>query len=253
MSRRKILEQENRRCARLRWGTLSQELMEQLRFLTRKFGLAVAQSEVQLLNGRWYVTHNGLLAIAQRKKCAGIRTMLIRELCDASSRRWVLRAVVYKTPGSPGFGGFGDADPSNVSTVVQGAELRIAETRAVNRALRKAYGIGLCSIEELGSSIPLVEGSQSKDNLKIDRNNNCGQTYQPRLRDQLSLLIRKYQLNSDLVKRYAADFCGTEVLRDAWRDLVESFIANLAEQAAGDLNSLTCKLNSYAHGPVTTL
>jgi hypothetical protein len=29
--------------------------------------------------------------------------------------------------------------------------MRIAETRAVNRALRKAYGIGLCSVEELGS------------------------------------------------------------------------------------------------------
>jgi len=34
---------------------------------------------------------------------------------------------------------------------MQGAEMRIAETRAVNRALRKAYGIGLCSVEELGS------------------------------------------------------------------------------------------------------
>ena len=25
-----------------------------------------------------------------------------------------------------------------------------AETRAVNRALRKAYGIGICSVEEIG-------------------------------------------------------------------------------------------------------
>jgi hypothetical protein len=29
--------------------------------------------------------------------------------------------------------------------------MRVAETRAVNRALRKAYGIGICSIEEIGS------------------------------------------------------------------------------------------------------
>jgi hypothetical protein len=27
----------------------------------------------------------------------------------------------------------------------------VAETRAVNRALRKAYGIGICSVEEIGS------------------------------------------------------------------------------------------------------
>ena len=50
-----------------------------------------------------------------------------------------------------GFVGYGDADPSNVSPLVRGAEMRVAETRAVNRALRKAYGIGLCSVEELGS------------------------------------------------------------------------------------------------------
>jgi hypothetical protein len=28
--------------------------------------------------------------------------------------------------------------------------MRVAETRAINRALRKAYGIGLCSVEEFG-------------------------------------------------------------------------------------------------------
>jgi hypothetical protein len=30
--------------------------------------------------------------------------------------------------------------------------MRVAETRAVNRTLRKAYGIGICSVEEIGSS-----------------------------------------------------------------------------------------------------
>ena len=51
---------------------------------------------------------------------------------------------------SCGFVGYGDADPSNVSTLVRGAEMRVAETRDVNRALRKAYGIGICSVEEIG-------------------------------------------------------------------------------------------------------
>lgn len=32
-----------------------------------------------------------------------------------------------------------------------GSELRIAETRAVNRALRRAYGIGICSLEEVAA------------------------------------------------------------------------------------------------------
>jgi len=65
------------------------------------------------------------------------------------------------------------------------------------------------------------------------------------LRDQLCLLIRKYELDPTLVKLYAADFCGTEVLRDASRDLVEAFISALAEEAAKDRAALICKLNSY--------
>jgi hypothetical protein len=47
---------------------------------------------------------------------------------------------------------YGDADLSNVSPLVHGAEMRVAGTRAVNRTLRKAYGMGICSVEEIGSS-----------------------------------------------------------------------------------------------------
>ena len=41
------------------------------------------------------------------------------------------------------------------------------------------------------------------------------------------------------------DFCGTETLRDASRDLVEAFISTLAEEAAKDRAALICKLNGY--------
>ena len=58
--------------------------------------------------------------------------------------------------------------------------------------------------------------------------------------------IRRHQLDPTLVKRYAADFCGTETLRDASRELVESFINHLAEWAARDREGLQCKLNGYA-------
>jgi len=44
---------------------------------------------------------------------------------------------------------------------------------------------------------------------------------------------------------HAADFCGTEGLRDASRDLVEAFMSTLAAEAAKDRAALICKLNSY--------
>ena len=156
-----------------------------------------------------------------------------------------LKATVYKSPGSKGFAGYGDADPSNVSLLVHGAELRVAETRAVNRALRKAYGIGLCSVEEIGSYSPAIEPAPGKQNASHPAGVIASGNGQPRLRDRLCLLIRQQQLNPSLVKRYAAEFCGTEALRDTPRDLVESFINNLAEWAARDREGLLCKLNSY--------
>jgi hypothetical protein len=108
-----------------------------------------------------------------------------------------------------GFVGFGDADSSNVSSLVHGAEMRVAETRAVNRALRKAYGIGLCSVEELGW-VPRSNAPGSSDQRKTSTNGNSGhQNGQPRLRDRLRLLIRQHHLDAARVKAYAADYCGT--------------------------------------------
>jgi len=41
----------------------------------------------------------------------------------------------------------------------------VAETRAVNRALRKAYGIGICSVEEIGSFADPVPSSRESKKL----------------------------------------------------------------------------------------
>src|SRR6266481_6714678 len=134
------------------WGPLSKPARIRLRELIVRYGLSVAAGDLQYLDARWYVTHAGLLRLAQRKHCTGISVCQVRDFCDPGTCRWVFKATVYKRTGSKGFAGYGDADPSNVSPLVRGAEMRVAETRAVNRALRKAYGIGLCSVEEIGSA-----------------------------------------------------------------------------------------------------
>jgi hypothetical protein len=217
-----------------------------LKSLTEELRLSVLAGDLMLLDGKWYVTHAGLLRIARRSLCSGIRVQALRKFSDPAASRWVFKAAIYKSPHSRGFIGYGDADPSNVSFLVHGAEMRVAETRAVNRALRKAYGIGLCSVEEIGSFPSSFEPSREGQNHSCSSLvNSCGNG-QPRLRDRLCLLIRKHQLDPTLVKRYAADFCGTATLRDASRDLVESFISHLAEWAARDREGLLCKLNSYA-------
>ncbi|MGH9543757.1 MAG: hypothetical protein ACRD23_00930 [Terriglobales bacterium] len=107
--------------------------------------------------------------------------------------------------------GYGDADPSNVSPLVRGAEMRVAETRAVNRALRKAYGIGICSVEEIGSfddSVPSSRESKKVPPQSVNRAN--GNYGGPKVRDRLCQLIRQHQLDANLVKSYAVHFCGTK-------------------------------------------
>ena len=241
------LVRSNRRLARDLWGEeIGQLQFRVLRELTENFSFSIARGEIQLLSGKWYVTHAGLLGLAQRKRCVGIHVQQVHQFCDPAINRWVFKATVYKSPRSRGFVGYGDADPSNVSSLVHGAEMRVAETRAVNRALRKAYGIGLCSVEELGWA-PRSNAPAPPDQPKTSGNGNNGHhNGQPRLRDRLCLLIRQYQLDAGLVKAYAADYCGTATLREASRDLVEAFINDLAERAAKDRAALICHLNSYA-------
>src|SRR5438477_5942491 len=139
------------------------------------------------MDGRWYVSHSGLLRIAARKHCQGMRVQPVKEFCDSNSSRYAFRATVYTSPTCKGFVGYGDADPSNVSALVHGAEMRVAETRAVNRALRKAYGIGICSIEEIGSVPEQSERQASKRPPKPANGNYGG----PKVRDRLCQLIRQ--------------------------------------------------------------
>ena len=97
-----------------------------------------------------YVTHADLLRLAMKNHCAGIHVEPALRLCRPEKNFWVFKATVFKSPKCRGFVGYGDAHPGNVSPLIfNHAEMRMAETRAVNRALRKAYGIALCSLEEL--------------------------------------------------------------------------------------------------------
>jgi len=241
------LVRENLRLVKQLYPALAQRDLRSLRDLTRAYSLSVSQGEILCIDGKWYVTHAGLLRIALRARCFGIRTALQERQSDPLASRWVFRATVFKSRCSKGFVGYGDADPSNTSPLVRGCEMRVAETRAVNRALRKAYGIGLCSVEELGSFSPPQKPPAAGPHSNGYAGTNGSSNGQPRLRDQLCLLIRQHNLDPTLVKAYAADFCGTETLREASRDLVESFVTELAATAKKNRDALVCKLNSYAH------
>jgi hypothetical protein len=241
-----LLRQNVEMARRLKGGQLAGVAFDQLRGMTTEFGFSVALGDLVYLNSGWYVTHAGLLRLASRKQCVGIQVRQVRESCDPSINRWVFKATVYKTSHSKGFVGYGDADPTNTSPLVRGAEMRVAETRAVSRALRKAYGIGLCSVEELGWLTAPPNPTREQTQFTKPSNPNGSNNGQPKLRDRLCILIRQYDLDPTLVKAYAADFCGTPTVKEASRQLVEAFISHLATCAKENRDGLLCKLNSYA-------
>jgi hypothetical protein len=237
------LLRNNMRLARSRWpSALGLSGRQLLKALTNEHEFSLVNGDLIWLERGWYVTHTGLIRLARRSRCLGIHTKVVQDLCDPQTQRWAFEATVYKSKTCRGFVGYGDADPSNVSSLVHGAEMRVAETRAVNRALRKAYGIGICSVEEIGS---MAEPQSSEESNKLPPQASNGNGNGRTVRDRLCQVIGQHHLNPNLVKFYATDFCAVKTLREATREQIENFVQHLADWADKDRNALLCQLNRY--------
>jgi hypothetical protein len=247
--RRLNLQKQNSKIARARWALeRGSAALESLTIYSLQYKFSVAAGDLLVLDQNWYVTHIGLIRLSRRRRCAGIHVEPVSIFSDPTIGRWAFKATVFRSRTCKGFVGYGDADPSNVSSVVRGAEMRVAETRAVNRALRKAYGIGICSIEEIGSFAGPVDPAKYRKKIPPQPANGHSKTSGPLVRDRLCQLIRQHQLDPNLVKAYAVDFCGTNTLRHATREQVENFVTHLSDWAVNDRNALICQLNSYLTG-----
>src|SRR5664280_344709 len=110
------------------YPNINRARIQALKELTKQFSFSFASGDVIQLENGWFVTHTGLIRLARRKRCRGIHVEAVDSLCDSAANRFVLKATVYPSKDSAGFVGYGDADPSNVSLLVRGAEMRIAET-----------------------------------------------------------------------------------------------------------------------------
>jgi len=127
--------------ARSLWGQFGDAKSKELRDLMVRYHISVSCGDVTYLDHRWYVTHSGLLRLAFRRRCSGIKTTLQNQLSDSQNNRWVFKAVVYKSPGSSGFFGYGDADargrnPGRQPSLAQGLRNRPVLCRGAGLAYR---------------------------------------------------------------------------------------------------------------------
>lgn len=91
--------------ARATWGPLSEQNASTLKQLIDRYFLSVSLGDLLYLEGRWYVTHSGLLRLSRRKGCAGIQVRPVSAFCDPSLARWAFKATVYRSRTCRGFVG----------------------------------------------------------------------------------------------------------------------------------------------------
>jgi len=111
------------------------------------------------LQGKEFITFEGLLNLFHEKGGNEIKTEIL------SQDPFIIQATVKGIKGI--FQGIGDADDNNVNKLISKHKFRMAETRAIARALRWYNNIGMCAAEELGGENKTYS---SKANSKIKFN-----------------------------------------------------------------------------------
>lgn len=115
------------------------------------------------VQGKDFITFPGLLREAHALGLKEIKTELISSPSDLSNP--VVKATVILVEDnavmSKVFSGYGDANVNNVAKKVSGALLRMAETRAIARALRFACNIDMAALEELDAEENVISGNSA--------------------------------------------------------------------------------------------
>lgn len=100
------------------------------------------------------VSFRGLLEMVHKERLRECSTELVQAPSKDNGDTAIVRAVVRTTRGT--FSGIGDANPRNVSAHIVPHIIRMAETRALARAMRVATGCGETALEELDGTFDEV-------------------------------------------------------------------------------------------------
>ena len=101
------------------------------------------------LQGKQFVTYEGLLDLAHQMKLKSIKTEIVQFPTKENNNQCIVKAMATTEDGKH-FEGYGDADNTNVNRMIAKHLIRMAETRAKARALRDLTNVGMTAIEELG-------------------------------------------------------------------------------------------------------
>ncbi len=135
--------------------TPAKQVSQTLRLYAETYGLVPGMHFVYMGTNP-YITSEGLLWLGnnhpdQEKRILAIKSEIIEK--DFEKGIFIVKATVFLQDGRE-YQGIGTATRENLTKITANHGLEMAETRAVSRALRKAYAIGIPSIDELFEKEP---------------------------------------------------------------------------------------------------
>lgn len=99
------------------------------------------------LQGKSFVTYEGLLDLAHQKNLKSIHVELVQAPTKENNMTAICKATIVTDKGT--FIDYGDASPASVNSKIQPHIIRMASTRAKARALRDLTNVGMTAIEEI--------------------------------------------------------------------------------------------------------
>lgn len=136
------------------------------------------------LQGKSFVTYEGLLDLAHQKNLKSLDVELIQIPTQENKMTAICKAIATTEDGV--FVDYGDASPQSVNTKIQPHIIRMASTRAKARALRDLTNVGMTAIEEIN-----LESMNDNEILEADNLNEYSNPFdEPPTKRQFETLKR---------------------------------------------------------------
>lgn len=198
---------------------------------------------IKKIQGKDFVLFEGLLEMAHAAGLKRVATELVQAPHADNGNLAIVRAEVETDKGV--FAALGDASPESTEKPMQPHLVRLADTRAIARAMRLAVNVGMTAAEEVGAGEPFDGGSRNrvtdsnKDSLTPDEREKSGWLEKP---EEVVLSFGKHadkRLGDVLIEDPTyVDWLAKEaydyVLRTAAKKLLESSAPKVSEDLSAD-------------------
>ena len=188
--------------------------------LAKRYRLSVEAGDLLWLDGHWYVTHSGLIRLPDeitapaymwnQSSSSQIQRLHTGHLKLLSTSRRPVEALLATGMPIPPTSRFLSMAPKCVWRKLGPSTVLYAKPTESVSAQSKRSGLQ-------------NRRNPPENRRKLRRSLQMGtkRLVRPKVRDRLCQIIKQHQLDPDLVKAYATDFCGVKILREATREQVK--------------------------------